>query len=43
MSMWTDNRLTWDPAKFGDQDRIRIAATEVHNVGSNFTQVTVNL
>jgi len=29
MSMWTDNRLTWDPAKFGDQDRIRIAATEV--------------
>merc|ERR1719464_1001945 len=29
MSMWTDNRLTWDPAKFGNLDRIRISSSEV--------------
>merc|ERR1711997_547071 len=28
-TMWTDNRLTWDSAKFGDMDRIRIDASEV--------------
>ena len=26
---WTDNRLTWDKTKFGDIDRLRVAAHEV--------------
>ena len=27
--MWTDNRLTWDPTKFDNIDRIRIATSDV--------------
>jgi len=27
--MWTDNRLTWDPTKFDNIDRIRVESSEV--------------